>query len=95
MLKNVGASTSHKPKGLHDLYRDNFTLPYLSKTSQQFHGSESAERSVISQFPKEIPKFHYRVHKSLALARVSYNASTTKNWITSGMTVKATFCVKS
>jgi hypothetical protein len=27
----VGASTSHKPKGLHGLYRDNFTLPYLTK----------------------------------------------------------------
>jgi hypothetical protein len=31
MSENVGASTSHKPKGLHGLYRDNFTftLPYL------------------------------------------------------------------
>jgi hypothetical protein len=27
---SVGASTSHNPKGLHDLYRDNFTyLTYL------------------------------------------------------------------
>jgi hypothetical protein len=25
----VGASTSRNPKGLHGLYRDNFTLPYL------------------------------------------------------------------
>jgi hypothetical protein len=26
----VGASTSGNPKGLHGLYRDNFTLPYLN-----------------------------------------------------------------
>jgi hypothetical protein len=31
MSENVGASTSRNPKGLHGLYRDNFTfLPYLS-----------------------------------------------------------------
>jgi hypothetical protein len=28
MSENVGASTAHNPKGLHGLYRDNFTLPY-------------------------------------------------------------------
>jgi hypothetical protein len=28
MSENVGASTSRNPKGLHGLYRDNFTLPY-------------------------------------------------------------------
>jgi hypothetical protein len=28
MYENVGASTSRNPKGLHGLYRDNFTLPY-------------------------------------------------------------------
>jgi hypothetical protein len=27
MSENVGASTSRNPKGLHGLYRDNFTLP--------------------------------------------------------------------
>jgi hypothetical protein len=26
MSENVGASTSHNPKGLHGLYRENFTL---------------------------------------------------------------------
>jgi hypothetical protein len=26
MSENVGASTSHNPKGLHGLYRDNFTF---------------------------------------------------------------------
>jgi hypothetical protein len=30
MSENVGASTSRNPKGLHGLYRDNFTLPYLN-----------------------------------------------------------------
>jgi hypothetical protein len=30
MSENVGASTSRNPKGLHGLYRDNFTLPRLS-----------------------------------------------------------------
>jgi hypothetical protein len=29
MSENVGASTSRNPKGLHGLYRDNFTLPYM------------------------------------------------------------------
>jgi hypothetical protein len=29
MSENVGASTSRNPKGLHGLYRDKFTLPYL------------------------------------------------------------------
>jgi hypothetical protein len=29
MSENVGASTSRNPKGLHGLYADNFTLPYL------------------------------------------------------------------
>jgi hypothetical protein len=32
MSKNVGASTSHKPKDLHSLYRDNITVtlvPYF------------------------------------------------------------------
>jgi hypothetical protein len=28
MSENVGASTSRNPKGLHDLYRENFTLLY-------------------------------------------------------------------
>jgi hypothetical protein len=28
MSENIGASTSRNPKGLHGLYRDNFTLPY-------------------------------------------------------------------
>jgi hypothetical protein len=27
MFENVKASTSHNPKGLHNLYKDNFTLP--------------------------------------------------------------------
>jgi hypothetical protein len=26
MSENVGASTSHKPKGIHGLYRDSFTF---------------------------------------------------------------------
>jgi hypothetical protein len=30
MSENVGGSTSRNPKGLHGLYRDNFTLPYLT-----------------------------------------------------------------
>jgi hypothetical protein len=30
MSENVGAPTSHSPKGLLGLYRDNFTLPYLT-----------------------------------------------------------------
>jgi hypothetical protein len=29
MSENVGVSTSRNPKGLHCLYRDNFTLPLL------------------------------------------------------------------
>jgi hypothetical protein len=30
--ENVGVSTCRKPKGLHGLYKDNFTLPYLTFT---------------------------------------------------------------
>jgi hypothetical protein len=30
MSENVGASTSRNPKGLHGLYRDNFTLLFTS-----------------------------------------------------------------
>jgi hypothetical protein len=32
MSENVGASTFRNPKGLHGLYGDNFTLPYLQVT---------------------------------------------------------------
>jgi hypothetical protein len=32
MSENVGASTSRNPKGLHGLYRDNFTLPSKQTT---------------------------------------------------------------
>jgi hypothetical protein len=28
MSENVGASTSHNPKGLHGLYRDSFTFTF-------------------------------------------------------------------
>jgi hypothetical protein len=31
MSENVGASTSHNPKGLHGLYRDNFTFYFFEK----------------------------------------------------------------
>jgi hypothetical protein len=34
MSENVGASTSRNPKGLHGLYRDNFTL--LLNYEQEF-----------------------------------------------------------
>jgi hypothetical protein len=30
MSENVGASTSRNPKGLHGMYRDNFTLLYVN-----------------------------------------------------------------
>jgi hypothetical protein len=30
MSENVGASTFRNPKGLHDLYGENITLPYYS-----------------------------------------------------------------
>jgi hypothetical protein len=33
MSENVGASTSHSPKGLHDLYRVSFTFTYFCKAS--------------------------------------------------------------
>jgi hypothetical protein len=33
MSENVRASTSRNPKGLHGLYRDNFTLPYEDEFS--------------------------------------------------------------
>jgi hypothetical protein len=38
MSENVGASTSRNPKGLHGLYRDNFTkrVFYLPSTQQCF-----------------------------------------------------------
>jgi hypothetical protein len=29
MSENVGASTSRNPKGLHGLYRDNFTFTFI------------------------------------------------------------------
>jgi hypothetical protein len=31
MSGNVGASTSHSPKGLHGLYRDSFTIGWREK----------------------------------------------------------------
>jgi hypothetical protein len=30
MSENVGASTSHSPKGLHGMYRDSFTFTFIS-----------------------------------------------------------------
>jgi hypothetical protein len=42
MSENVGESTSRNPKGLHGLYGDNFTLPYMfffSNTSSYKRGS--------------------------------------------------------
>jgi hypothetical protein len=34
MSENVGASTSRNPKGLHGLYRDNFTFTPITKTNR-------------------------------------------------------------
>jgi hypothetical protein len=34
--ENVGVSTSHNPKGLHGLYRDNFTLPCKTSKDLQY-----------------------------------------------------------
>jgi hypothetical protein len=49
MTETVGASTSHKPKGLHGLYRENFTfLPYvcgIQKRSSQ-HGRRAMSNIV-------------------------------------------------
>jgi hypothetical protein len=36
MSENVGASTSHNPKGLHGLYRDNFTFTYSLLLEAEF-----------------------------------------------------------
>jgi hypothetical protein len=32
MYEKVGTSTSRNPKGLHGLFRENFTLPYIQYT---------------------------------------------------------------
>jgi hypothetical protein len=37
MSENVGASTSHNPKGLHGLYRDKLTLPYHTICTYVFY----------------------------------------------------------
>jgi hypothetical protein len=37
MSENVGASTSRNPKGLHGLYRDNFTIAVQQISSKDEH----------------------------------------------------------
>jgi hypothetical protein len=42
--ENVGASTSRNPKGIHGLYRDNFTLPlFLNSLNCVNHKSKTGE----------------------------------------------------
>jgi hypothetical protein len=75
MSENVGASTSHNPKGLHGLYRDSFTLPIIpyltnimTKLTWESH-SRSWEANSYS-YGLEIlrflrnPKVCHYVHKS-------------------------------
>jgi hypothetical protein len=37
MSENVGASTSHNPKGLHGLYRENFTFTFILYNSYYYY----------------------------------------------------------
>jgi hypothetical protein len=45
--ENMGASTSRNPKGLHGLYRDNFTLPYLAAQIQYAYQRNTSLRCKI------------------------------------------------
>jgi hypothetical protein len=56
MSENVGASTSRNPKGLHGLYRENFTLP-LIKLINSFLSQRKFTVPVEGELstPREIP----------------------------------------
>jgi hypothetical protein len=64
MSENVGASTSHSPKGLYGLYRDNFTLLFQFWIMFIFY-------EVILRSRKEISWIHL-VHISLKLSRFQF-----------------------
>jgi hypothetical protein len=55
MSENVGASTSRKPKGLHGLYRNNFTFFTCSRDATTVrviytYGGSSKELTVTSAY---------------------------------------------
>jgi hypothetical protein len=69
MSENVGASTSRNPKGLHGLYRDNFTLPHnnsiynfspLFKMFPQRIIRCSVTKSANEKFP-HISRLHFSI----------------------------------
>jgi hypothetical protein len=47
MSQNVGASTSHNPKGLHGLYGDNFTYDPEYRTLHNYHHHENDETYIV------------------------------------------------
>jgi hypothetical protein len=47
LSENMGASTSRKPKGLHGLHRDNFTLPYFFDNRRNICGKGDAAEMLI------------------------------------------------
>jgi hypothetical protein len=49
MSEFVGASTSRNPKGLHGLYRENFTLPFHRLTLAQFHETLEIKYNLLLQ----------------------------------------------
>jgi hypothetical protein len=60
MPENVGASTSRNPKGLHGLYRDNFTYYFtflhekISSASHNHHFGGSGDFLLGSSYPEKI-----------------------------------------
>jgi hypothetical protein len=60
MSENVGASTSHNPKGLHGLYRDSFTFTIYTHiythTHTHAHTLNAAEMGFVLRGEKEKPE---------------------------------------
>jgi hypothetical protein len=71
--ENFGASTSRNPKGLHGLYRDKFTLPYLTYSlriaTTLWWAKLCAARVVHRMWPSGI--WHFRLVTSRRCQEVS------------------------
>jgi hypothetical protein len=49
MSENVGASTSRNPKGLHGLYKENFTFTYRCDTQNLLQMTEDHVKKAVQK----------------------------------------------